>query len=122
MAMALVGSFGVAVVFGARACEAKAKEISASAYAACSLLNNVIVGDIMRIKRADNDGRYILYIQPRDSIAVKIQEVYCDQLDFLADVPSGAPMYGVRRTWMNGRFCNCGMTYHIHAITDPNVE
>lgn len=112
MTVAFIGSLVAAIVFGVRACDAKAKT-------ACEAMNGWVIRDIMRIKRGDL-GR-VVYTQPPDSSAVRMI-FEPGEADFVADVPAGVPMRGVRRTWMLHNVCHCSMTYHIHDITDPNVE
>ena len=99
----------------------KIQACSAREAAECRAQDGQVITDVVRIKRLETGSR-VLYVQPPGSTVVRMRSSdFCDAV-FVTDAPAGKPMWAVRGTQMINEQCHCTLTYHVHAITDPNVE
>lgn len=109
--LALLSTF---LVFKYRACMAEEER-------ACAAADGQVMRDILRIKRVEHDGR-LVYIQHPGSNQIEQQTVLYPSTVFVADAPADGPMWAVQNAHMFHEQCVRGITFHVHSITDPNVE
>lgn len=112
--LGLVGLIGTLLAFKYRACAAEEER-------ECAAADGQIVHDIVRIKLAESGGR-LVYIQRPGSPQVEQQFVHYPSTFFVADAPPDGPMWAVQKTRMFNEQCIREITFHVHSITDPNVE
>lgn len=112
--MSVVVFLGVLLVFKYRSCMAEAAR-------ECAAADGMIMRDIVRIKRVENDGR-LVYIQRPGSAQIEQQTVRYPSVSFVADVPPDGPMWAVQHARMEHEQCVRTLTFHVRSITDPYVE
>lgn len=110
----LLGLFCTLLVFKYRACMAEEER-------ECAAADGLVMRDILRIKRVENDGR-LVYIQHPGSAQIEQQTIRYPSTFFVADAPSDGPMWAVQKTHMYHEQCIREITFHVRSITDPNVE
>jgi hypothetical protein len=89
--------------------------------AECTATDGMSIDRIVRIKRIEHGNRMI-YTRRSDSAKVDISTTQGCTLRFEEDAPADKAMWAVEHDRMESHACKCELTFHVHSMTDPNVE